>query len=109
MRRSVDGDFIHANVDIDLIISEEPDPDSGLDPRTKPEEIFLVAEHFCLGRRRLHLFGALVQSQISIFNFNFQFSTSIFNFKLHFLNFKFQYFQVATTRSVLDGSPSVRK
>ena len=23
----------------------------------KPEEIFDVIEHFCLGRRRLHLFG----------------------------------------------------
>lgn len=55
MRRSVDGDFIHANVDIDLIIAEEPSV--GEDPRKKPEEIFLIAEHFCLGRRRLHLFG----------------------------------------------------
>ena len=24
---------------------------------SKPEEIFHVIEHFCLGRRRLHLFG----------------------------------------------------
>ena len=23
----------------------------------KPEEIFDIIEHFCLGRRRLHLFG----------------------------------------------------
>ena len=23
----------------------------------KPEEIFHIIEHFCLGRRRLHLFG----------------------------------------------------
>jgi mRNA (2'-O-methyladenosine-N6-)-methyltransferase len=53
VRRSVDNDFIHANVDIDLIISEEPEygnPD-------KPEEIFHIIEHFCLGRRRLYLFG----------------------------------------------------
>lgn len=53
VRRSIDSDFIHANVDIDLIITEEPefgDPD-------KPDEIFNIIEHFCLGRRRLYLFG----------------------------------------------------
>ena len=53
VRRSIDNDFIHANVDIDLIISEEPpfgNPD-------KPDEIFHIIEHFCLGRRRLYLFG----------------------------------------------------
>lgn len=53
VRRSTDGDFIHANVDIDLIISEETEYGS-LD---KPVEIFHIIEHFCLGRRRLHLFG----------------------------------------------------
>ncbi|XP_024889385.1 methyltransferase-like protein 14 homolog [Temnothorax curvispinosus] len=53
VRRSTDGDFIHANVDIDLIISEEPDYGS----IEKPVEIFHIIEHFCLGRRRLHLFG----------------------------------------------------
>lgn len=53
VRRSTDGDFIHANVDIDLIISEE-EPFGNYD---KPIEIFHIIEHFCLGRRRLHLFG----------------------------------------------------
>lgn len=48
VRRSTDGDFIHANVDIDLIISEEPDYGS----IEKPVEIFHIIEHFCLGRRR---------------------------------------------------------
>lgn len=53
VRRSHDGDFIHANVDIDLLISEgEP-----YGSTQKPLESFLVAEHFCLGRRRLHIFG----------------------------------------------------
>lgn len=53
VKRSQDSSFIHTNIDIDLIISEEPDegcPD-------KPEEIFNIIEHFCLGRRRLYLFG----------------------------------------------------
>ncbi|XP_039287224.1 N6-adenosine-methyltransferase non-catalytic subunit isoform X2 [Nilaparvata lugens] len=53
VRRSIDGDFIHANVDIDLIISEEPEYGS----LEKPVEIFHIIEHFCLGRRRLHIFG----------------------------------------------------
>uniref|UniRef100_A0A1L8DHF6 N(6)-adenosine-methyltransferase non-catalytic subunit METTL14 n=1 Tax=Nyssomyia neivai TaxID=330878 RepID=A0A1L8DHF6_9DIPT len=53
VRRSTDGDFIHANVDIDLIISEEEEFGSF----EKPIEIFHIIEHFCLGRRRLHIFG----------------------------------------------------
>lgn len=53
VRRSTDGDFIHANVDIDLIISEEPQ----FGGTEKPEEIMHIVEHFCLGRRRLHVFG----------------------------------------------------
>lgn len=48
VRRSTDGDFIHANVDIDLIITEEPEYGS----LEKPSEIFNIIEHFCLGRRR---------------------------------------------------------
>lgn len=53
VRRSTDGNFIHSNVDIDLIISEEPPYGT----YEKPDEIFHIIEHFCLGRRRLHLFG----------------------------------------------------
>ncbi|GFN96337.1 N6-adenosine-methyltransferase ime4 [Plakobranchus ocellatus] len=53
VKRSTDGDFIHANVDIDLIIEEEPEYGT----KDKPVEIFHIIEHFCLGRRRLHLFG----------------------------------------------------
>lgn len=53
VRRSTDGDFIHANVDIDLIIAEEPPYGS----KEKPVELFHMIEHFCLGRRRLHVFG----------------------------------------------------
>nr|CAH7753001.1 unnamed protein product [Callosobruchus chinensis] len=46
VRRSTDGDFIHANVDIDLIISEENEYGS----LEKPVEIFHIIEHFCLGK-----------------------------------------------------------
>ena len=48
VRRSTNGDFIHANVDIDLIIDEEAEPGS-LD---KPVEMFHIIEHFCLGKRK---------------------------------------------------------
>uniref|UniRef100_A0A8W8JI01 N(6)-adenosine-methyltransferase non-catalytic subunit METTL14 n=1 Tax=Magallana gigas TaxID=29159 RepID=A0A8W8JI01_MAGGI len=53
VKRSTDGDFIHANVDIDLIIDEETEYGS----KSKPVEIFHIMEHFCLGKRRLHVFG----------------------------------------------------
>ncbi|KAH3865944.1 hypothetical protein DPMN_028992 [Dreissena polymorpha] len=45
VKRSTDGDFIHANVDIDLIIEEEPPYGC----KDKPVEIFHMIEHFCLG------------------------------------------------------------
>ncbi|RHZ83661.1 hypothetical protein Glove_89g50 [Diversispora epigaea] len=53
VRRSTDGHFIHCNVDTDVIISEEPSFGS----TCKPEELYHIIEHFCLGRRRLELFG----------------------------------------------------
>ncbi|CAG8469862.1 16094_t:CDS:2 [Acaulospora morrowiae] len=53
VRRSTDGHFIHCNVDTDVIISEEPLFGS----TRKPEELYHIIEHFCLGRRRLELFG----------------------------------------------------
>lgn len=45
VRRSTDGHIIHANVDTDVIISEEPDYGS----TAKPEEMYAVIEHFALG------------------------------------------------------------
>ena len=53
MRRNYDGDKIHANVDTDVMLSEEP-PYGATD---KPTELYAIAEHFCNGRRRLELFG----------------------------------------------------
>jgi len=52
--------LIHANVDTDIVISEENE-NGGL---KKPEEMYHIIEHFCLGRRRLELFGE-VSSAIS--------------------------------------------
>ncbi|KAF6768664.1 hypothetical protein AHF37_08972 [Paragonimus kellicotti] len=64
VRRSTDGDFIHANIDIDLIIEEAPKY-GGYAAKDKPTEILHIIEHFCLGRRRLHLFGRTVNSRKS--------------------------------------------
>jgi len=53
LKRSVDTHFIHANCDVDLIMEEEKEFGS----TSKPLEIYQTIEHFCLGRRRLELFG----------------------------------------------------
>jgi N6-adenosine-specific RNA methylase IME4 len=53
VRRNTDAHIIHANVDTDVIISEEPE----LGSLRKPEELYHIIEHFCLGRRRLELFA----------------------------------------------------
>ena len=51
--RSKDGDFIHANIDLDVVIEEEPE----MGMKDKPIEFFHIIEHFCLSRKRLHLFA----------------------------------------------------
>jgi len=53
VRRNYDGHIIHANVDTDVMLSEEP-PYGATD---KPHELYAIVEHFCQGRRRLELFG----------------------------------------------------
>ncbi|XP_075083957.1 N6-adenosine-methyltransferase non-catalytic subunit MTB-like [Nicotiana tabacum] len=53
VRRSTDGHIIHANIDTDVIIAEEPPYGSS----AKPEDMYRIIEHFALGRRRLELFG----------------------------------------------------
>ena len=53
VKRNVDSHFIHANVDTDVLVTEEPPMGS----TRKPHELYTVIEHFCNGRRRLELFG----------------------------------------------------
>eukprot|EP00301_Raphidiophrys_heterophryoidea_P026789 c9327_g1_i1.p1 GENE.c9327_g1_i1~~c9327_g1_i1.p1 ORF type:complete len:323 (-),score=86.40 c9327_g1_i1:189-1157(-) len=53
VRRNTDGHIIHTNVDTDVLIAEEPADGSF----AKPRELYDVIQHFCLGRRRLELFG----------------------------------------------------
>ena len=54
LRRDRDGHIMHANIDVDVIVSEAPrDPSDA----SKPRETYEVIENFCQGRRRLELFG----------------------------------------------------
>ena len=55
LRRDRDGHIMHANIDVDVIVSEAPPPDASDD--AKPLETYDVVENFCQGRRRLELFG----------------------------------------------------
>lgn len=45
VRRTTDGHLIHANIDTDIIISEEPPTGS----TKKPEELYRVIERFAQG------------------------------------------------------------
>jgi N6-adenosine-specific RNA methylase IME4 len=53
VRRNYDGHIIHANVDTDVMVGEEPPYGA----TTKPTELYSIIEHFAQGRRRLELFG----------------------------------------------------
>jgi len=50
----VDSHFIHCNVDTDVIIAEEASDGT----KRKPDELFNIIENFCMGRRRLEIFGS---------------------------------------------------
>ncbi|GAA5915089.1 uncharacterized protein JCM6883_003266 [Sporobolomyces salmoneus] len=54
VRRSTDSWFVHCNVDTDVLVWEGDDQD----PNLKPPELQSLIENFCLGTRRLHLFGS---------------------------------------------------
>jgi len=45
VRRASDSHFIHANIDTDVIVDEEPEFGS----TTKPLEMYHIIERFCLG------------------------------------------------------------
>lgn len=55
VRRAADSHFIHANIDTDVIVSEEPP----LGSTKKPDEIYNIIERFCLGRKRIELFAEI--------------------------------------------------
>lgn len=47
VKRAVDGHVVHANVDSDIIVAEEPP----LGSAAKPEELYGIIERFWQGRR----------------------------------------------------------
>ena len=53
IKRGIDSHFIHANIDTDVIVEEEPPQGS----TEKPVELYRVIERFCMGRKRIELFG----------------------------------------------------
>ena len=53
VKRASDSYFIHANIDTDIIVDEE----SQFGGTQKPKEIYEIIERFCLGRKRIELFG----------------------------------------------------
>jgi N6-adenosine-specific RNA methylase IME4 len=60
VRRSTDTRFVHCNIDTDVIVwpGEKRHSNSKvIDTRSKPPEMMDLAENFCLGTRRLELFG----------------------------------------------------
>ena len=57
VKRNNDYDFIHSNCDIDLIIQPENGEYECDQNQQEPQEIFEIIERFCLGRRRVQIFG----------------------------------------------------
>ena len=53
IKRGIDSHFIHANIDTDVIVEEEPPQGS----TEKPVELYRLIERFCMGRKRIELFG----------------------------------------------------
>ena len=53
IKRDIDSHFIHANIDSDVIVDEEPPQGS----TEKPVELYRVIERFYIGRKRIELFG----------------------------------------------------
>ncbi|CED85413.1 Predicted N6-adenine methylase involved in transcription regulation [Phaffia rhodozyma] len=59
VRRATDGWYVHTNVDTDVIVWEPLQVNSS----TKPPEIHTLVENFCMGTRRLDLFGTESQAR----------------------------------------------
>ncbi|WWD17063.1 hypothetical protein CI109_101500 [Kwoniella shandongensis] len=61
VRRSTDMRFVHCNVDTDVLVWEEDDSDAAEAAANKPSlppYLYTLIENFCLGTRRLELFGS---------------------------------------------------
>jgi N6-adenosine-specific RNA methylase IME4 len=74
-KRASEPSFIHPNIDTDVIMTEEPD----IETFDKPEELYDIIERFCLGRRRIELFGNNKSIRPGWFTIGKDLSTSNFN------------------------------
>ncbi|KZV37387.1 methyltransferase-like protein 1 [Dorcoceras hygrometricum] len=83
VRRSTDGHIIHANIDTDVIIAEDPPYGS----TAKPEDMYRIIEHFALGRRRLELFGGDHNIRSGWLTVGKELSSSNFNSEAYTKNF----------------------
>ncbi|CAJ2663681.1 unnamed protein product [Trifolium pratense] len=83
VRRSTDGHIIHANIDTDVIIAEEPPYGS----TQKPEDMYRIIEHFALGKRRLELFGEDHNIRPGWLTLGKELSSSDFNKEAYVKNF----------------------
>lgn len=83
VRRSTDGHIIHANIDTDVIIAEEPPYGS----TQKPDDMYRIIEHFALGRRRLELFGEDHNIRSGWLTVGKELSSSNFNSEAYVRNF----------------------
>ncbi|XP_061364477.1 N6-adenosine-methyltransferase non-catalytic subunit MTB-like [Gastrolobium bilobum] len=83
VRRSTDGHIIHANIDTDVIIAEEPPYGS----TQKPEDMYRIVEHFALGRRRIELFGEDHNIRAGWLTVGKELSSSDFNREAYVKNF----------------------
>lgn len=62
VRRTTDGHLIHANIDTDIIISEEPPTGS----TCKPDELYQVIERFAQGMPHAHNTYELYQASSAL-------------------------------------------
>lgn len=54
VRRGTDGHVIHANIDTDVLVTEEP----SLGSTRKPDDLYALIEHFALGKALRRRWGA---------------------------------------------------
>ena len=58
VKRSTDGNFVHCNIDTDVILAPRyQDKSRPVHLPPKPVELYTLIENFCMGTRRIELFG----------------------------------------------------
>ena len=87
IKRGIDSHFIHANIDTDVIVYEEPPQGS----TEKPVELYRIIERFCMGRKRIELFGEDRNKRPGWLTLGLSLSNSNFNLEKYNNYFKGEY------------------